>query len=493
MSRLFRSLRFALPITALFVVLALFGAHPALAGGVVGSGTPGSCTDSALNSALSTGGTVTFNCGPNAVTINVSTIKNIGINTTLDGGSKITLKASGVSFFQVYNGFTFSIKNITLTKGSSGAAGAIENFGTTQVTNVTFKSNKANGGDGGAIHNYNKLTVKNSTFQNNQATGSGGAIRDDGTKLSVKNSTFSGNKAGSQGGAVASTTNLVIKKSTFTGNKGSDGGAVYVDNNATAKISGSTFDGNHSTGNGGGVSNNGTTTITTSTIKNNTADNVGGAIANGKSLNLQASTLSGNHAVSGAGIFDFGTNDTITRSTLSGNQASGDGGGIYTIINTSITNSTLSGNQAGSGNGGGAWFQYGGASSLTFVTIANNSALYGGGIYAESSHNSQVNIQQSVLSANSGDNCSGADIVSLGHNLSSDKHCGGVFTATGDKNNKNAKLGALANNGGPTMTHLPLTGSLLINAGGTAGVNVDQRGLSRPFGAQADIGAVEVH
>ena len=41
----------------------------ALAAGVVGSGTPGSCTDAALTTALAGGGTVTFNCGANPVTI----------------------------------------------------------------------------------------------------------------------------------------------------------------------------------------------------------------------------------------------------------------------------------------------------------------------------------------------------------------------------------------------------------------------------------------
>jgi hypothetical protein len=60
-------------------------------------------------------------------------------------------------------------------------------------------------------------------------------------------------------------------------------------------------------------------------------------------------------------------------------------------------------------------------------------------------------------------------------------------------------LGALANNGGPTLTMLPLAGSPLIDAGPVTiptfpGNEFDQRGpgFPRVLGSKADIGAVEV-
>ena len=55
-------------------------------------------------------------------------------------------------------------------------------------------------------------------------------------------------------------------------------------------------------------------------------------------------------------------------------------------------------------------------------------------------------------------------------------------------------LGALANNGGPTQTLLPLTGSPLLDAipPASCGAAVDQRGITRPQGTGCDIGAVEV-
>jgi len=61
-------------------------------------------------------------------------------------------------------------------------------------------------------------------------------------------------------------------------------------------------------------------------------------------------------------------------------------------------------------------------------------------------------------------------------------------------------FGALANNGGPTPTLLPETGSLPLDAIPIAssqappatGITTDQRGVTRPQGAGCDVGTVEV-
>ena len=55
------------------------------------------------------------------------------------------------------------------------------------------------------------------------------------------------------------------------------------------------------------------------------------------------------------------------------------------------------------------------------------------------------------------------------------------------------QLGALANNGGPTQTHLPAATSPVINAGDPAFVPppaTDQRGFARVIGGRVDMGAV---
>ena len=88
-------------IIALVAFWILGTKRPLSAAGVVGNGTPGSCTESALNSALAGGGSVTFNCGANPKTITVTSQKTINADTTIDGGGLITL--SGGNSTRIFN------------------------------------------------------------------------------------------------------------------------------------------------------------------------------------------------------------------------------------------------------------------------------------------------------------------------------------------------------------------------------------------------------
>src|SRR6185503_518152 len=56
------------------------------------------------------------------------------------------------------------------------------------------------------------------------------------------------------------------------------------------------------------------------------------------------------------------------------------------------------------------------------------------------------------------------------------------------------RLAPLADNGGPTLTHALLLGSPAVDAGAPSGFpSTDQRGVPRPFGPYADIGAFEAN
>ena len=92
-------------------------AIPAHAAGVVGTGTPASCTEAALNAALVGGGAVTFNCGPNLHSITLSSQKSIAANTTIDGSGKIALSAHGSRHFVVNAGATLALTSMTLRDG----------------------------------------------------------------------------------------------------------------------------------------------------------------------------------------------------------------------------------------------------------------------------------------------------------------------------------------------------------------------------------------
>ncbi|MFN8527073.1 MAG: hypothetical protein U0670_00495 [Anaerolineae bacterium] len=76
------------------VVGGLSAALPAHADGVVGTGMPESCTETAFDSALSAGGYIMFNCGANPFTLALSTSKTINSTLTIAGSGQITLNAS---------------------------------------------------------------------------------------------------------------------------------------------------------------------------------------------------------------------------------------------------------------------------------------------------------------------------------------------------------------------------------------------------------------
>jgi hypothetical protein len=90
-----------------------------------------------------------------------------------------------------------------------------------------------------------------------------------------------------------------------------------------------------------------------------------------------------------------------------------------------------------------------------------------------------------------------AVINSLGYNIFSDNSCPPLFPQLAtDRRNTDPLLGPLADNGGPTKTHLPLAGSPAIDTSTGCG-QTDQRGFARPAdgdgngSAVCDVGPVE--
>jgi hypothetical protein len=118
-------------LALLGLALALGMAAPVQAGGVVGNGTPASCTDAAYAAAMVGGGLVTFNCGSAPKTIAVNTqVINAGVTTTVDGGGLVTLDGENLrQLFLVQSGGTLNLRNINLSRGQFGSGGAIYNLG----------------------------------------------------------------------------------------------------------------------------------------------------------------------------------------------------------------------------------------------------------------------------------------------------------------------------------------------------------------------------
>ena len=235
---------------------------------------------------------------------------------------------------------------------------------------------------------------------------------------------------------------------------------------------------------GGGVSNSasGTVNIAGCTLSNNFAAVSGGGVFNGTTgtVNVTDSTLEANSSLNGGGILNNSTGTVnVTNSTVSGNFAPGPPGGIEGVTST----------------GGGICNAGSGPINVALSTVTNNFALSGGGIANFSGGLAQIR----------------SSIVAVNTTTSTGPDLGGTFTANytfignpagatinGGTGNLigNPQLGPLANNGGPTRTHIPMLGSSAINFGDPAFApppDADQRGLPRVSGSRVDIGAVETN
>ena len=241
----------------------------------------------------------------------------------------------------------------------------------------------------------------------------------------------------------------------------------------------------YSDADGGAIAvNEGSLTLTNSVVSASSAvGNGGGIYAVDSDLSLSNSAVSGNSIsenseTSGGGIY-FSAEDSsglvIDKSGVDTNSSPADGGGLYINAGAALIINTSFGENTAAANGGGVY--NGGTATFTHGTIANNTAETGGGIH----DNAQLNMYNSLLSGNTGGDCSGTLNSNLG-NLIHDGSCG-HDELTGDP--KILKLAGLP------IYYVLENNSPAIDAGNAAYcLAEDQRAIERPEGA-CDIGAAE--
>jgi len=239
--------------------------------------------------------------------------------------------------------------------------------------------------------------------------------------------------------------------------------------------------------------------------------NLGGGIFNAGSLTLINCAIYGNSAPDtslgwGGGIYS--TNAlSLTGCTIGPtNEAGLVGGGIYVHFDGSLQmlNCTVASNSTPYQVGGIA-ANTGAIVSLTNCTITGNSdAAFGGGYGGQSPQ-----LKNTIIAGNNDSGSAAVDdlrtfsgsVPSLGHNLIGITNSTTGWLAsdlTGNTNSPlNARLGPLADNGGPTLTCALLTGpnSPAINAGDNSDAPpFDQRGSGFPriVGGTIDIGTFEL-
>ncbi len=406
------------------------------------------------------GGVITFTCGPATILLN-GQLPFISTTVTINGAGGITLSGgNGSRILFVSTGGDLYLNNLTLTNGAIGnPGGAIRvSSGNLYADNVTIKKS-ASTDDGGGLHaEFAFVSLTNVTFQENHAGTYGGGAYYSYSEVVLENVNFLTNTAANAGGALVNDKGQVTwTGGSIVGNSAVDTGGMYTVN--------SDGDVNH-------YSHLRQVVIS----ENKAASGYGGGlhVALDANLTLENSTVHSNSAKHGAGLLNYGT-AALTNVTLSNNNATRYGGGIL--------------NEDGQ-------------MSLTNVTLAYNSAPDGGGILHYSGTSKKIILLNTIVAKSpSGGNCynasgAGSLITSSGFNLSDDSSCAPYLNQIGDKNGAqyDPLLGALADNGGPTFTHLPQTGSPVIDGGTNSGCPAtDQRGFTRVGqGAACDIGAVEV-
>jgi predicted outer membrane repeat protein len=242
-----------------------------------------------------------------------------------------------------------------------------------------------------------------------------------------------------------------------------------------------------------------------------TGEGAGGGIFALGGLVLRNMTFTNNEAAFGGGAIylDDGFAE-ITNTTINGNTVGGGGGGIFNdgafMI---IVNSTISGNTAEVGLDD---LQGGGILNLGFMLIINSTVTENTGAFTGGIHNvgDGVNIINTIVAGNTGTTAPDADgaFNSYGNNLigSTMGNEGFGEPDSNDIVNVPAQLAPLANNGGQTDTHALLPTSPAVDAGNNCildnncgdganletSITTDQRGVTRPQGANVDIGSFEL-
>lgn len=275
---------------------------------------------------------------------------------------------------------------------------------------------------------------------------------------------------------------------------------------------------------GGGILGDGAASLTIrrSTIAGNVSDYDGGGlyflgegyedptVPPTASFLVEDSTIASNLIAledAGGGVASGYANGAIVRTTISGNRASDAAGGLLVIYGlVTVSQSTITDNFADT-NGDDLGVEAGGGIYVIGdgnvpATVELQSTVVGG--------NFMFSLASDLVASTA------AAILSDGFNLIGVRDGAAAFFPVGAPNAHDdwvgsrsapvlAGLATLADNGGPTDTHAPSPGSLLVDHGSCAGALADQRGfgslatLRRPIDNPlvpdaddgCDIGAVE--
>ncbi|HZI44788.1 MAG TPA: choice-of-anchor Q domain-containing protein, partial [Ilumatobacter sp.] len=472
---------------------------------------------------------------------NEGSVSSIGLRPSFKfTGSTVSGNTAYASGGGMYNGAEsmLTITDVAFADNVAWDAGAgllIADRVGANLTRVTLTGNTANGEGGGAwIGSERKVHVIDSVFSGNDA----------GVPTPGDLANPAGANIASGGGLYTENGEFLITGSTFDNNSATEtGGGFMLDNHGDVNVRDSVVRNNTAGMDGGGIENSGTrVTFERVLVTENHAEFLGGGIHNSSSgiFTLLESTLSLNRAVSGGGLANAPDNDLIVRRSLilrntarePGMDPDGDledgglGGGIFSLADgdSMVENTTISGNTAARG-GGGLFHDADGPLDLDHVTIWRNAAPRGGGIGVVESDfvpdippkaNTAVTARNSIIGGSlSGGSCDwyitsdGGNVDGMGTQDVLPTGVGAALPATTycflyaaptsditmpaghDRRSATIALDAIADNGGPTLTHALQYGNVAIDNGVSPCPETDQRGVARPQNGKCDAGAYE--
>ena len=251
---------------------------------VIGDGSPDSCTSAAVVAAVAQGGIITFDCGPDPVTITLTETAKIFNNTgpqiVIDGGGKVTLGGGGEVRILYMN--TCDPDLVWTTPNCQN-----QDHPQLTVQNLHFAEGDARGespdGGGAIFVRGGRFKIVNSRFTNNECDDvgpdvGGGAVRVldqyEGLPVYVTSSTFGGapglgNICSNGGGLSAIGVSYTVINSLFSHNEalgnganppqmgtpgGGSGGGIYNDGNTfDLELCGTWMHDNHANEGGGAI------------------------------------------------------------------------------------------------------------------------------------------------------------------------------------------------------------------------------------------------
>ncbi|MDZ7844889.1 MAG: choice-of-anchor Q domain-containing protein [Anaerolineales bacterium] len=391
------------------------------------------------------------------------------------GSGAPSVHGDGDRAFHIFSPAVVEMDLIYLVDGEAILGAGLLNESTLTLTNFTCNYNHAvmppgGMGDarGGCIFNGGELTVNNAHLLENSARLGGGIYNFDNSSLEINGGVLIGNRAEDLGGG------------------------LWIGPNTTVDIHDLTFRLNSAGLHGGGIWNRGSTTIQQVTMEENDAMGNGGALYNwnGGQMTLTAVWLHANAADQGGAVYNEDGMVHLYQSSVTENIAAGGTGGGFTNQGAAsgllLRNTTISGNIVASGGSGGGGIYNTGNLRLEFITLTENNQ---GGI--QTAGGTERTIRSSVLANNTGGNCTGSPLDSLGYNVDSDGTCG--LVGLDDLSPVDPLLLPQGMNGGIGPSHQLGTGSPALDTGDPDRCLAhDQRGISRPQGVSCDRGALEM-